>query len=96
MNVDALLNDAKAHARISFDDEDAGLLLMLSTAAGDVAHAANYELPETSADLPDDLRFAIIDQMAMLFDVRGAETERPEGLSMAAARVVARYRGVSI
>lgn len=96
MNVDALLEGAKLHTRVSHDDDDADSLLMLSTAAGDVAHAANYELPEDASNLPDDLKFAIFDQFAMLYDARGGETDRPEGLSMAAARVAARYRGVAI
>lgn len=96
MNMNELLAGAKLHASVSDDDNDADSLLMLSAAAGDVAHAANYEMPEAASDLPDDLKFAIFDQFAMLFDARGGDTDRPEGLSMAAARVAARYRGVSL
>lgn len=98
MNVSPLLQAARFHARLdpNSDEFDTDLLLMLSAAAGDVAHAANYELPEVAEDLPDDLKFAIIDQATMLFDARGSETKRPEGLSMAAASVVARYRGVAV
>lgn len=98
MNVASLLEAAKLHTRVdpNSNEEDADLRLMLSTAAADVAHAANFVLPESADDLPDDLKFAIIDQVALLFDCRGGDTERPEGLSMAAARVVARYRGVAI
>lgn len=95
MNMDALLAGAKLHARIEHDEDDADVLLMLSTAVRDVAHAANFTLPEVAADLPSDLKFAIFDQVAMLFDARGTETKRPEGLSMAAARIAARYRRVS-
>lgn len=91
-----LLNATKAHARIDFDDDDDALLLMLSAAAADVAGAAEYTLPETADELPADLRFAIVDQAATLFDARGGDTERPVGLSLAAARIVARYRGVRI
>ena len=94
--MDELLPDAKLHARVAHDDDDAGLALMLETAAQDVAHAAGIELPDTTAELPDDLRFAIIDQAAMLYDARGGDTERPVGLSLAASRIVARYRGVSL
>ncbi|MFC3060374.1 head-tail connector protein [Paenirhodobacter populi] len=96
MNVSALLPAAKFHARIDFADDDADLLLMLAAAAGDVAHAAEYTLPEDAGDLPDDLKLAILDQAAMLFDARGGSTERPVGLSLAASRIVARYRGVAI
>lgn len=96
MNTSDLLTDTKLHARVDGDDDDTGLLLMLAAAAGDVAHAAAYTLPTASADLPDDLRLAIIDQAAMLYDARGGDTERPAGLSMAAARIVSRYRGVRL
>lgn len=91
-----LLTAAKLHARIDHADDDPDLLLILSAAAGDVAHAAEYTLPTAAADLPDDLKLAIIDQAAMLYDARAQDTERPVGLSMAAARITARYRGVRI
>ena len=96
MNVSDLLTAAKLHARVDHDDEDSALLLILAAAAGDVAHAAEYTLPEDADDLPDDMRLAIIDQAAMLFDARAQDTERPVGLSLAAARIVGRYRGVRL
>lgn len=96
MNVSDLLTAAKLHARVDHDDDDSDVLLMLAAAAGDVAHAAEYTLPEDSDDLPDDLMLAILDQCAMLYDARGGDTDRPVGLSMAAARIVARYRGVRL
>ena len=96
MIVFHLLSDAKAHARVDHHDDDVGLLLMLSAAAADVASAAEYDLPEAANDLPADLRFAIIDQVALLYDARGCDTDRPLGLSLAASRIVARYRGVRI
>jgi hypothetical protein len=68
---------------------------MLATAAQDVAHAAGYALPQNVADLPADLRFAIIDQATRLYDARGADEIRP-GLSAAASRIVHRYRGVTL
>jgi len=94
MDVFDLLFDAKAHARVDHHDDDAGIVLMLSAAAADVAAAAEYALPEDAGDLPADLRFAIIDQVALLYDARGGDTDRPVGLSLAASRIVARYRGV--
>ena len=94
MDVFDLLSDAKAHARVDHHDDDAGIVLMLSAAAADVAAAAEYDLPEDANDLPADLRFAIIDQLALLYDARGGDTDRPIGLSLAASRIVARYRGV--
>ena len=68
----------------------------VSAAAADVASAAEYDMPEDANDLPADLRFAIIDQVALLYDARGCDTDRPLGLSLAASRIVARYRGVRI
>ena len=94
MDVFDLLSDAKAHARVDHDDDDAAIMLMLSAAAADVAAAAEYDLPEDADDLPPDLRFAIIDQVALLYDARGGDPDRPVGLSLAASRIVARYRGV--
>lgn len=96
MNVSDLLTAAKLHARVDFDDDDSDLLLMLAAAAGDVSHAAEYTLPDDADDLPADLKLAIIDQAAMLYDARAQDTERPVGLSLAAARIVARYRGVRL
>lgn len=96
MNTSDLLTDTKLHARVDGDDDDTGMLLMLAAAANDIAHAAAYTLPDDAADLPDDLRLAIIDQATMIYDARGGDTERPLGLSMAAARIVARYRGVRL
>lgn len=91
-----LLAQAKAHARIDHDDENAALVLMLATALADVAHAANVTLPDTLAELPDDLAFAACDQFGMLYDARGGNTERPVGLTLAAKTICARYRGVSL
>lgn len=96
MDAFDLLPDMKLHSRVDFDDDDVSIVLMLEAAAQDVAHAAAYTLPETTSDLPDDLVFAICDQAAMLYDARGGNMERPAGLSLAASRIVARYRGVSI
>lgn len=91
-----LLSQAKAHARIDHDDENATLPAMLATALADVAHAANVALPDTLAELPDDLAFAACDQFGMIYDARGGNTDRPAGLSLAARTICARYRGVSL
>lgn len=77
MDVSPLLDPLKLRARIDYSDDDADLLLSLSAAVLDVLAAAEYEAPATVAELPDDLRFAIIDQAAMLYDARGGDTERP-------------------
>lgn len=45
--------------------------------------------------LPDDLRHAIMDHAALLFDARGTSEVR-QGLSLASARIVARYRRVAL
>lgn len=87
-----LITQLKLHARIDHDDEDAALVLMLEAACGDVLAAAGWD---PVASLPDDLAYAVIDQAAMFYDARGNSTDRPVGLSMAASRIVARYRGVS-
>jgi hypothetical protein len=91
----AFLGDLKTHARIEGDDEDAGLALMLLAAGPDVLNAAGLAMPETLSDIPPDLRFAIVDQAAAYFDRRGPDEGKP-GLSLAASRIVARYRGVSL
>ena len=95
MDPTGLLPALKTHARIDGSDEDANLILMLVAAANDVAQAASYELPEDVMDLPADLQFAIIDLAVRTYDARGADDLRP-GLSMAAGRITARYRGVSL
>ena len=95
MDASALIPALKLHARIDTDTEDTGLALMLATAAKDVAFAAAYTLPEDTTDLPADIRFAIIDQAAKAYDQRAAD-EGKAGLSLAASRIVHRYRGVRI
>lgn len=91
-----LLSQAKTHTRIDHTDEDAALLLLIAAAIADVSHAAGYAMPPALTQLPDDLAFAICDQVAMIYDARGAATDRPIGLSLAASRICARYRGVSL
>lgn len=95
MDATTLLPALKLHARIDHDDEDMGLVLMLVTAAQDVAAAAAYTLPDEALDLPADIQFAIIDHAAKLYDQRGPDDGRP-GLSLAASRIVARHRGVRL
>lgn len=95
MDVEPLLLNLKVHARVEHDDDDDDMLLMLYAAASDVAVAAGYTLPATVAELPFDMVFAIIDQAARTYDLRGADDGKP-GLSVAASRIVARYRGVSL
>ena len=95
MNVDSLLPAFKLHARIDHADEDAGLLLMLHASASGVSWAASYALPAVASELPDDLRFAILDQAANMYEHRGDDAGRP-GLCVSASRIVSRYRGVSL
>ncbi|ABA79384.1 hypothetical protein GQF56_06075 [Rhodobacter sphaeroides] len=90
-----LLSATKALARIDLSDEDATLELMIAAAQADVLAAAGYTLAE-GASLPSDLAYAICDQAAMLFDARGGTEDRPMGLSLAASRIVSRYRGVRV
>lgn len=95
MDVSSLLPAFKLLARIDHADEDPGLLLMLHAAASGVSWAASYALPAVSSELPDDLRFAILDQATNTYEHRGDDAGRP-GLCVSASRIVARYRGVSI
>lgn len=53
-------------------------------------------LAATPEEMPHDLRLAIIDQVARLYDERGGVTGRGPSLSHHAARVIARYRGVAL
>jgi len=91
-----LLDATKLHARVDHGEDDPDILLMLAAAVGDIAHAAAYTMPEAAADLPDDLRLAIIDHAALLYDARAQDTDQPKGLSHAAARIASRYRGVRV
>lgn len=90
-----LLATAKAHARVDHDDDDTGLALMLKTAIAEIEGAANITIADDLAEVPHDLVFAICDQAARLYDLRGAE-DGAQGLSLAASRIVARYRGIAI
>lgn len=56
--------------------------------------AVSYEAGwDTLAAIPADLQYAVIDHAAMLYDGRAAD-EIKQGLSVAAARIAARYRRV--
>ncbi|MTD99260.1 hypothetical protein GIY56_03045 [Paracoccus sp. YIM 132242] len=48
-----------------------------------------------AGSIPDDLALAIADQTARSYDLRGAE-DGPQGLSVAASRIAARYRRVAV
>lgn len=98
MDTGWLLREAKEHARVDFCDDDVTLELMLQAAVADVLGAANIPVPDNIDDIPGDLRFAICDQTAMLYDVRSVATtrDRPLGLSLAASRIAARHRGVAL
>lgn len=56
-----------------------------------VSYTAGYG--DAADDIPHDLQFAIIDHASRLYDMRGAD-EGQQGLSIAAARICARYRRV--
>jgi uncharacterized phiE125 gp8 family phage protein len=62
--------------------------------AGVVQIAYNAGFGETAAQVPEDLRHAIMDQAAAFFDQRGLSEGTPTGMSPHAARIVARYRRV--
>lgn len=49
----------------------------------------------TASSIPSDLRLAIMDQAAAYFDQRGP-IDAPQGLSLAASRIAARYRRVAV
>ena len=50
---------------------------------------------DTAGSIPADLQLAIMDQASAYFDQRGP-TEAPQGLSLAASRIAARYRRVAV
>lgn len=50
---------------------------------------------DTAGSIPADLQLAIMDQAARSYDLRGAE-DAVQGLSLAASRIVARYRRVAV
>lgn len=56
-----------------------------------VTYPAGYGL--TVADVPPDLQLAVMDHAGMLYDRRTADIA-PQGLSIAAARIIARHRRV--
>lgn len=58
-----------------------------------ITYTAGYGVNDT--ELPPDLALAIADQAAQLFDRRGADSGR-QGLSLAASRICARYRKVTV
>lgn len=57
-----------------------------------VTYQAGYG--DAVEDIPADLQLAVIDHASRLYDVRGADEKQRQGLSMAAARIAARYRQV--
>ena len=95
MDVSSLLYLAKDLGRITDTAEDHVIVAMLEAAAGDVLHRANITPPETVAALPEDLQHAICDVALRAYDERGDSAGKP-GLTVTAARIASRYRGVSL
>ncbi|MCO8146796.1 head-tail connector protein [Rhodovulum tesquicola] len=50
----------------------------------------------TIEDVPEDLRLAVMDQVAALYDARGTGDPKTIAMSPHAARIAARYRGVRL
>ena len=71
-------------------------VLHLDAVDGDslvVSYVAGFGL--TASSIPPDLALAIMDQAAAYFDQRGP-IDAPQGLSLAASRIAARYRRVAV
>lgn len=49
---------------------------------------------ETAEDIPEDLRLAVLDQVACHFTMRGSATPKQQALSPHFTRILGRYRGV--
>lgn len=58
-----------------------------------IAYPAGFG--EDVGSIPADLQLAISDHAARVYDMRGAD-DAPQGLSIAAARIAARHRRVSV
>lgn len=67
---------------------------LVDTPAHRVRITYRAQTAATPATVPADLKHAIADQAARMFDNRGGVHDRGAALSPHAARVVARYRGV--
>ena len=59
-----------------------------------ITYAAGFGV--APADLPHDLRLAIMDQVAIAFDLRGTADGKTNGMGAQAARIAARYRRVAV
>lgn len=83
----ALVNDIEGdlHPVLHLPDDMRGKVL--------VTYEAGFG--DDDRAIPADLALAVCDHAAMLYDARGL-TDAPQGLSIAAARIAARYRRVGI
>ena len=86
------LTDAKRYLRVDGDDDDATIATLLAAASAELARYIGAELPDP---VPADLQLAVLEQVAWHYDNRGTMDARP-GLCPAAARIAARFRGVSL
>ena len=75
------------YPRLRFGDTDPEERLRITYTAGIAADPA---------DLPADLRQAIIEQAVRTFDQRGGVEDRGPALSANTALIIARYRGVRV
>lgn len=85
--VDGFWLETGRYPRLHFSDTEPGGRLRITYAAG---------LTATPANLPADLRHAIAEQAARMFDHRGGIEDKGPALSAHAARVIARYRRVKL
>lgn len=98
VTVEALAEDGSASSVTGFYVLPGRYPVMKLTAAVE-AHALRISYPagygEDMGAIPADLRLAINDHAAMMYDAR-ATGEAPQGLSVAAARIAARHRRVAL
>ncbi len=84
--LDGWLLEAGRPAILHLPDENEAVLRITYTAG----------LAATPGDVPADLKLAICDQVARLYDERGGVSDHGPSLSHHAARVIARYRRVGL
>ncbi len=88
------LEEAKHHMRVTFPDDDAGIILMIDAA---VDHLQSIDVDMSVDPLPPAIHHAVLLLVAHFFDNRQVMTESgdrvmPYGVS----RLIAPYRKVSL
>lgn len=90
------LDQAKAHLRITHDDEDAAIQAMIDAASAAAADYLNLPVADIIDDMPAPVHAAILLGVGDLYEHRERQADRQLFASLTYERLLAPYRVLTI